>query len=51
MASSVSTAVAPEPAVESPLDPLPDLSELVESVTSLGSYGLRWQLFLEGKPL
>jgi hypothetical protein len=45
MASLVPTAVAPELGVEGPPDRIPDLRELVQSVTSLGSYGLRWQLF------
>jgi hypothetical protein len=45
MASPVATKVAPKADIETQLDPPCDLGELVESVSSLGSFGLRWQLF------
>jgi hypothetical protein len=45
MASPVPTKVAPEANIETQLDPRHDLRELVESVSTLGSFGLRWQLF------
>ena len=38
------TTIAPEPEVDAVLEPPPDLRELAESATSLGSFCLRWQL-------
>lgn len=51
MASSATTAVAPELGVEGLLDPPSDLRELWESVTSLGSFALRWQMFESARRL
>jgi hypothetical protein len=45
MASPVPAKVAPKADIETQPDPRHDLRELVESVSSLGSFGLRWQLF------
>ncbi|HXN00389.1 MAG TPA: hypothetical protein VN973_00695 [Candidatus Dormibacteraeota bacterium] len=49
MAGSVPTTTAPEPEVDTLLELTPDLRELSASATSLGSFGLRWQLVESAK--